>query len=141
MNIQRYITLTVFSLFCLPLVALSAPSQYADLTYGFLGKPLPEDVALYKGIIDNIPEKGKIVSINDTLYQLMPGTVYLTPYKSRTSLEYFQPATSVKFYAHIHNKVIYEIMATSEPAQPGTTQKQSSKETGGLILEDGVWHN
>ncbi len=141
MNFQRYLTLTMFFIFCLPIAGMSASTQYEDLTYGFLGNPLPPEVMLYEGVIDDIPEKGGVISLNDAQYKLMAGTLYLTTYKSKTSLKYFQPATSVKFYAHVQDRVIYEIMATSAPEQTGASQEHPSGKTGNLILQDGVWRN
>lgn len=141
MILQRHITLTVLFVFCLPLALSAAPPQYEDVTYGFLGTPLPPEIMLFEGVIDHIPEKGNVISINDTLYTLMTSTLYLTTSKSRTSPDYFQPGTSVKFYAHVQDKTVYEIMATSAPVQTGTSQDESSTKPDSILLEDGVWRN
>ncbi len=141
MNLQRCISITMLFVFFLPIVARSAPHQGDDVTYGFLGDPLPPEVAKYEGIVDFIPEQGGIISINDTLYQVKDFTTYMTSFKTKTFLEYFKPATPIQFYAHVQDNVIYEIMAVSPPGATNANQGQPAEKQDTLILEDGVWSN
>lgn len=141
MKMQKYITLAFFFVCCLPLVVYAAQIHDDDLTYGFLDDPLPSEVMLYEGVINGISEEDDHIIINDTLYTFSSDPLLLTPGKSHTTLKYFTKGTSVKFYAHVQNKVIYEIMATSLPNNSDGKDKAPTKKAGDLIFENGVWHN
>jgi len=141
MKMQKYITLAFFFVCCLPLVVCAAEVYDDDLTHGFTGSPLPPEIIQYKGIVNDIDKENKNIIINDTPYSFTSDPLLLTPGKSHTTLKCFNKGTSVKFYAHVQNKVIYEIMATSLPNNNDGNDKTPAKKTDGLIFENGAWHN
>lgn len=141
MKMQKYITLAFLFVCCLPLIVYASEVYDDDLTHGFTGNPLPPEIMQYTGVVNGIDEENNTITINDTLYSFTSDPLLLTAGKSHTTLKYFKKGTSVNFYAHVQDKVIYEIMATSSPLHNGAKNKTTTKDSNGIIFSNGTWHN